>query len=33
MAAVLTVGLSRPPMAESPALLVEEFESVPLFGD
>ena len=33
MATVVTVGLSGPPRGESPALMAEEFESVPLFGD
>ena len=30
---VLTVGLLRPPTGENAALVAEEFESVPLFGD
>ena len=33
MATVLTVGLLRPLMVDSPALVAEEFESVPLFGE
>ena len=33
MATVLTVGLFRPPTGESPALVAEELESVPLFGE
>src|SRR5262245_29203584 len=33
MATVLTVGLLRPTIGESPALVAEEFESVPLFGE
>ena len=32
-AAVLTVGLWRPPAAERPALVAEELESVPLFDE
>ena len=32
-AAVLTVGLWRPPNGESPALVAEELESVPFFGE
>jgi anti-sigma factor RsiW len=32
-ATVLTVGLLRGPAGENPMLLVEEFDSVPLFGD
>jgi hypothetical protein len=33
MATVLTVSFLRPPVWDSPTLVVEEFESVPLFGD
>jgi len=33
MAVVLTVGLWRPPNGESPALVAEELESVPFFGE
>jgi hypothetical protein len=33
MATVLTVGLWRPPTADSPALVAEELESVPFFGE
>jgi hypothetical protein len=33
MATVLTVGFLRPSVGDSPTLVVEEFESVPLFGD
>jgi anti-sigma factor RsiW len=33
MATVLTVGLLRTPGGDSPTLVVEEFESVPLFED
>ena len=33
MATVLTVGLLRTPGGDNPALVVEEFESVPLFED
>lgn len=33
MATVLTVGLWRPPNGESPALVAEELESVPFFGE
>lgn len=33
MATVLTVGLFRPPTGESSALVAEELESVPLFGE
>ena len=33
MATVLTVGLFRPSTLESPALVTEELESVPLFGE
>lgn len=33
MATVLTVGLFRPLTGESPALVAEELESVPLFGE
>ncbi len=33
MATVLTVGLWRPPNEESPALVAEELESVPFFGE
>ena len=33
MATVLTVGFLRPPVGDSSTLVVEEFESVPLFGD
>ena len=33
MATVLTVGLFRSPTGESPALVAEELESVPLFGE
>jgi hypothetical protein len=32
-AAVLTVGLWRPPTGESPALVAEELEAVPFFGE
>ena len=32
-ASILTVGLFRGPAGENPALLAEEFDSVPLFGD
>jgi hypothetical protein len=32
-AAVLTVGLLRPPAADNPALVAEELESVPLFAE
>ena len=32
-AVVLTVGLWRPPNGESPALVAEELESVPFFGE
>lgn len=33
MITVVTVGLLRPPIGESPALVAEEFEAVPLFGE
>jgi anti-sigma factor RsiW len=33
MAALLTVGLLRTPAGDSPSLVAEEFESVPLFED
>ncbi len=33
LVAVLTVGLLRPPSGEGPALVAEELESVPLFGE
>ena len=33
VATMLTVGLLRTPSAESPALVAEELESVPLFGE
>ena len=33
MVTVLTVGLLRTPGGDTPALVVEEFESVPLFED
>jgi hypothetical protein len=33
MATVLTVGFLRLSVGDSPTLVVEEFESVPLFGD
>ena len=33
MATVLTIGLLRPPTGDSPALVAEELESVPLFGE
>lgn len=33
MVTVLTVGLLRPTIGESPALVAEEFESIPLFGE
>lgn len=33
MATVLTVGFLRSSGGDSPTLVVEEFESVPLFGD
>jgi hypothetical protein len=33
MATVLTVGFLRPAAGDNPTLVVEEFESVPLFGD
>jgi hypothetical protein len=33
MATVLTIGLLRPSTGESPALVAEELESVPLFGE
>jgi hypothetical protein len=33
MATVLTVGFLRPSVGDGPTLVVEEFESVPLFGD
>jgi hypothetical protein len=33
MATLLTVGLLRTPAADSPSLVAEEFESVPLFED
>jgi anti-sigma factor RsiW len=33
MATVLTVGLLRPPGWDSPALVAEELEAVPLFGE
>ena len=33
MATVLTVGLLRTPGGDTPALVVEEFESVPLFEE
>jgi len=32
-ATMLTVGLFRGPAGENPAVLAEEFDSVPLFGD
>lgn len=32
-ASALTVGLLRGPAGENPVLLVEEFDSVPLFGE
>jgi hypothetical protein len=33
MVTVLTVGLFRPQTGESAGPLVEEFDSIPLFGD
>jgi hypothetical protein len=33
MATVLTIGFLRPSVVDGPALVAEEFESVPLFGD
>ena len=33
MATVLTVSLWRPPTEETPALVAEELESVPFFGE
>ena len=33
MITVLTVGLLRPTTGDSPALVAEEFEAVPLFGE
>jgi hypothetical protein len=33
MATMLTVGLLRTPATDSPSLVAEEFESVPLFED
>ena len=32
-AAVLTVGLWRPPTGESPTVVAEELEAVPFFGE
>ncbi|HKY70832.1 MAG TPA: hypothetical protein VJL88_02845 [Nitrospira sp.] len=33
VATMVTVGLLRPPAGENPALVAEELESVPLFGE
>jgi anti-sigma-K factor RskA len=33
MVVVMTVGLWRPPNGENPALVAEELESVPFFGE